>query len=94
MTDYLDGNVLGGALGELFAVDVTAAVARCAACGTPGVVAEARVYPGGPGLVARCASCGEIVIRLVRGPDRAWLDLRGVSSLQLAVGEQSPAAGR
>jgi len=25
------------------------------------------------------------VLRLVRGPDRAWLDLRGVTCLQLAV---------
>ncbi len=30
---YVDGNVLGGPLGEVFAVDVTAAVSRCASCG-------------------------------------------------------------
>jgi predicted RNA-binding Zn-ribbon protein involved in translation (DUF1610 family) len=85
MTEYLDGNVLGGALGELFAVDITTAQAQCSSCGTRRAVAEARVYLSGPGLVARCPACGEIVIRLARGEDRAWLDLRGVSCLQLAV---------
>lgn len=85
MSDYLDGNMLAGALGELFAVDVTTAVGRCASCGTSSLLAQARVYPDAPGLVARCPTCAEVVLRLVRGPDRAWLDLRGVTSLQLAV---------
>jgi len=89
MSDHLDGNMLAGALGELFAVDVTTAVGRCASCGTSAVIAQARVYPAGPGLVARCPVCAEVVLRLVRGPDRAWLDLRGVTCLQLAV----PATG-
>jgi uncharacterized protein DUF6510 len=35
--------------------------------------------------VARCPACAEVVLRLVRGPDRAWLDLRGVTCLELAV---------
>lgn len=87
MTEPLDGNALGGALGELFAVDVTAAVGRCASCGASGAVAQARVYPAGPGLVARCAVCGAVLLRVVRGPGRAWLDLRGVTCLQLAVPE-------
>ncbi|HEV3287519.1 MAG TPA: DUF6510 family protein [Streptosporangiaceae bacterium] len=85
MSDHLDGNMLAGALGELFTVDITAAVGRCASCGTSSAVAQAHVYPDAPGLVARCPSCGEVVLRLVRGPDRAWLDLRGISCLQLAV---------
>jgi hypothetical protein len=94
MPDYLDGNVLGGVLGELFAVDVTAAQAQCASCGTRGTVAQTLVYAAGPGMVARCPACGAIVLRVARGDDRAWLDLRGVSYLQLAVPsapEPSPA---
>ncbi|HEU5418809.1 MAG TPA: DUF6510 family protein [Streptosporangiaceae bacterium] len=94
MTDYLDGNVLGGTLGELFAVDITAARAQCASCGNRGAVAQTLVYPAGPGMVARCPACGAVVIRLARGEDRAWLDLRGLSYLQLEVPpgpEPSPA---
>ena len=85
MTDYLDGNMLAGILGELFTVDVTTAVGRCASCGASAVIAQARVYPSGPGLVARCPACAEVVLRLVRGPDRACLDLRVVTCLHLAV---------
>jgi hypothetical protein len=82
---YLDGNALAGALGELFAVDVTAAIGQCVSCGTSGAIAQARLYTGGPGLVARCHACGEVVLRLARGPGRAWLDLRGITCLELAV---------
>jgi hypothetical protein len=85
MTEYLDGNAMGGALGELFAVDVTASVGKCASCGTSAVIGAARVYPSGPGLVARCSTCDEVIVRLVRGADRAWLDLSGVSCLEVAV---------
>jgi hypothetical protein len=85
MTDYLDGNVLAGPLGEVFAAEVTSAALQCASCGTSGVIASARVYTSGPGLIARCPACGEVMMRLVRGPGRAWLDLRGVTCLQLAM---------
>jgi hypothetical protein len=85
MADYLDGNAMGGALGELFAVDVTAAVGECASCGTSAVIGAARVYPSGPGMVARCSTCDEVIVRLVRGADRAWLDLRGVSCLEVPL---------
>ncbi len=30
---YLDGNAAAGALREMFAVDITAAIAQCAGCG-------------------------------------------------------------
>ena len=85
MSDYVDGNMLAGVLGELFTMDVTTAVGTCASCGASGAIAQARVYPDAPGMVARCAACGAVLLRLVRGPDRAWLDLRGVASLQVAM---------
>jgi hypothetical protein len=85
MTTYLDGNVLGGVLSELFAVDVTAAVGQCASCGNRGAIGQVIVYAGAPGTVARCPACGEVVLRVVRGDDRAWLDLRGLSCLELPL---------
>jgi Zn finger protein HypA/HybF involved in hydrogenase expression len=85
MSTHLDGNVLAGALGEVFAIDVTAAVGQCVSCGTSGAIAGTRVYTSAPGLVARCPACGEVVLRIVRGPDRAWLDLRGLTCLELSV---------
>jgi Family of unknown function (DUF6510) len=87
MSGYLDGNALGGALGELFAVDVTTAVGACASCGSSATIAQARVYAGAPGTVARCPACGEVLLRLARGPGRAWLDLRGVTCLEVTLPE-------
>jgi hypothetical protein len=83
--DWVDGNELAGAVQELFAADATVARGRCVACGREGMLAEARVFTRAPGLVARCPGCGEVLMRLVRGPGRAWLDLRGVSCLEFAL---------
>ncbi|QUH03959.1 hypothetical protein HUO13_26880 [Saccharopolyspora erythraea] len=82
---YVDGNALAGPLAEVFAVDVTAAVERCVGCGRTGPVAALRVYQQAPGLVARCPGCDGVVLRLVRGPDTAWLDLKGTMSLQIPL---------
>ncbi|MCI3221470.1 DUF6510 family protein [Streptomyces sp. NP-1717] len=86
---YADGNALGGPLSEIFAVDLTAAVGRCAGCGATGPVARLRVYDRAPGLVARCPDCGRVVLRLVRGPETAWLDLQGAASLAIPLGPPS-----
>jgi hypothetical protein len=79
--DYVDGNALGGPLGELFAVDVTAAIGRCVNCGRTGPLATLRVYCRAPGMVARCPGCDHVILRIVRTPDAAWLDLTGAASL-------------
>jgi hypothetical protein len=83
---FVDGNALGGPLAEIFAVDLTAAISRCAGCGRLDAVATLRVYLDAPGVVARCPGCDAVVLRLVRGPDRAWLDLRGTASLEIPLG--------
>jgi hypothetical protein len=82
---FVDGNEMAGALEELFAVDVTMARWRCANCGREAEVAQARVYNRAPGQVARCPGCEEVLMRYVRGPDRAWLDLRGVTMLEFPM---------
>lgn len=82
---YEDGNALAGPLGEIFAMDVTAAIERCAGCGASGPVAQLRVYRHAPGWVARCPSCEAVVLRVVRGPDAAWLDLTGALSLRIPM---------
>jgi Family of unknown function (DUF6510) len=82
---YLDGNVLAGPLGEVFAVDLTSAMGQCAACGARAVLGQAHVYLDSPGAVARCQTCGQVLLRLVRTGDRAWLDLRGLSCLELSL---------
>ncbi|MFG1697613.1 DUF6510 family protein [Nonomuraea sp. NPDC049309] len=83
--EHLDGNALAGPLGEIFAVDVVSATGRCTSCGLEGPIASLRVYGPDPGLVGRCPGCDEVVLRLVRGPGTAWLDLRGTVSLRMSV---------
>jgi Family of unknown function (DUF6510) len=85
MNASLDGNVLAGALSELFTIDITSAIGQCVSCGTAGAIGQARVYADAPGLVARCPACGQVVLRLVRSPGRAWLDLRGVTCLEVPL---------
>jgi hypothetical protein len=85
MNACLDGNVLAGALSELFTIDITSATGQCVSCGTSGAIGQARVYTDAPGLVARCPVCGQVVLRLVRSAGRAWLDLRGVTCLEVAL---------
>jgi hypothetical protein len=80
---HLDGNAVAGVLGDVFAVDVTAAAGCCDGCGAVSVLAEARVYVDAPGAVVRCAGCGSVLMRVVTAPGRTWLDLRGLSYLQL-----------
>lgn len=83
--DYEDGNALAGPLSEIFAVDVVSAQGQCTGCGTTGPVAQLRVYGPRPGLVARCPACGQVVLRLVRGGESAWLDMRGTVSLRFRL---------
>ena len=82
---FIDGNALAGPLGEVFAVDVTVAVSQCASCGQSGPVAALHVYAKAPGMVARCPGCGAVVMRLVRTPSGAWIDMRGCVALQIPL---------
>ncbi|HEU0238197.1 MAG TPA: DUF6510 family protein [Micromonosporaceae bacterium] len=84
---FVDGNALGGTLREVFAVDVTAAMGRCAGCGNVDAIGTARVYARAAGAVARCVACGSVVMRVVAAPDRMFLDLRGLTFLEIPLPE-------
>lgn len=86
-TGYVDGNALAGHLSEVFAVDVTAARSRCATCGCVGPLARLHLYKHAPGLVARCQQCGSVMLRTTRTRDAVWLDMSGVASLAIPLGE-------
>jgi ribosomal protein S27E len=86
---WSDGTALAGPLHDLLCVEVSTAIGRCTGCGRTGPMAEARVFDHAPGVVARCPACGQVLVRLVQGPGRAWLDLRGLTYLQLPVPDQT-----
>jgi hypothetical protein len=81
----LDGNAAAGILGQVFVAEVTNAVTTCASCGAVAPVGELRAYLQAPGAVLRCVTCGAVQVRMVRAPDRAWLDLQGVQALQVEM---------
>jgi len=37
-----------------------------------------------PGTVVRCPGCEQVLMRIVRGGGRYWLDLTGMRSLEFA----------
>jgi ribosomal protein S27E len=86
---WADGRALAGPLHDVVAFDVTAAVGRCTGCGRTAAMAEVRVFDHAPGVVARCPSCDQVLLRLVHGPGRAWLDLRGLAYLQVPAPEET-----
>ena len=83
MTTRLDGNVLAGALANLFVPDPTDLQARCTNCGQVAPIAEAVVYADAPGLVARCRSCDHVLAAIVDAGDKMYLSLSGLSAIAL-----------
>jgi Family of unknown function (DUF6510) len=81
----LDGNAAAGALQDVFALEVTAAIGTCDGCGAAGAVGELMLYAQAPGLVFRCPECDAVVLRIVTDGTRYWLDARGLRSLELSA---------
>jgi Zn finger protein HypA/HybF involved in hydrogenase expression len=81
----LDGNAIGGLLREIFAMEMTTAEGTCANCGRVAMVGEVVVYVNAPGTVVRCPSCDAVLMRIVQGRGKYWLDLTGVRCLEFSA---------
>ena len=82
----LDGNAAAGLLTEVFTLEITTARTACVRCGATGEVGAHMAYVSEIGTVVRCATCDNALIRVARqddGPQRYWLDLKGIEYLQL-----------
>ena len=79
--NYLDGNAAAGELSKIFAIDVTAAMGKCAHCGAIRRFAEAHLYMQCPGVVARCCVCEHVLLRLANVQQQVFLDVRGIAYL-------------
>lgn len=77
----LDGNAAGGLLREVFAWDVTAAVATCAGCTSTGAVGTLLEYGHAMGVILRCPACNMPMLRVVRTPTSVHFDASGISLL-------------
>lgn len=83
MTAHIDGNVLAGALSEVFRADMTTAPARCLGCGHVAPMAEAMVYPDAAGIVVRCAKCDHVLATIVDAGERSFLSFTGMSAIEV-----------
>jgi Zn finger protein HypA/HybF involved in hydrogenase expression len=78
----LDGNAVAGLLREVFVSEMTAARSTCAACGAVAAVGAVHAYAEAPGAVLRCPACGAVLMRIVQGKGRYWLDVSGTRCLE------------
>ena len=72
----LDGNALGGLLGELFGAEPTGVRRTCQSCGQTHAVGAHRLYAGA-GRVLRCPGCGDVAVVVAVTPERCVVTLRG-----------------
>jgi ribosomal protein S27E len=85
MSMHLDGNAAAGLLAEVFTVEATTAVVRCAGCGASGPMGATVVYVSDMGTVVRCATCAEVLMRGAEIGDRVVVDMRGAATISFAV---------
>ena len=71
--EALDGNAIGGALYDIFGVEMTMAITICLSCGGRLLLAEQAVYSRGPGIVVRCRTCESILL--------VWVNVRGMNCI-------------
>ena len=79
----LDGNSIAGLLENVFGRDLTVALGVCGTCGAERHVGALHVYRAA-GIVVRCPDCESVLMRVVEAPQRTWIDMQGVATMQIA----------
>ena len=80
----LDGNAVAGLLQEVFAVEMTTAIATCGTCGAADAIGATHVFRGA-GIVMRCPHCDNALVTIVEDDARVWIGFAGVRTVQLTV---------
>ena len=88
----------GGARGEVFAFELTAAEVVCGGRGALAPVGAVLVYAHDMGTIVRCAGRDTALIGVATSRGRVWLDPRGARSIAIGVqlqgGRSALATGR
>jgi hypothetical protein len=90
-TTALDGNVAAGILANVFYPEMTTAATSCAHCGAVRQLGELVAYVHAPGIILRCTSCDAVLLRVMQHHKRVWLDLRGMSVLEMELSDEDSA---
>ena len=80
----LDGNAAAGLLREVFGTEVTIARGTCDGCGAVESVGAVHLYRSA-GTVLRCPHCEAVLMLIVEGRSRVWIDSRGLRSLEVPL---------
>ena len=80
----LDGNAVAGLLQEVFAVEMTTAIATCGACGAADAMGATHVFRGA-GIVMRCPRCANALVTIVKDDTRMWIGFAGVRIVEVTV---------
>ena len=83
--EHFDGNLLAGPLAAVLAFDPTTARARCNGCGAVAEFATVLVYRTAAGSVARCRSCGAVLLTLVEGDGRTFVNFTGTGAIEITT---------
>jgi hypothetical protein len=83
-TLMLDGNAVAGLLREVFAVEMTTAIATCGTCGASDAVGASNVFRGA-GIVMRCRHCDNALVTIVKDDTRVWIGFAGVRTVQVTI---------
>jgi Family of unknown function (DUF6510) len=82
----VDGNAAAGLMSEIFPFEMTMVKTMCSTCGMMEPAGAQVVYLDAPGMVMRCLHCENVLIKIVHGGGRYWLDMRGVACLEITEG--------
>jgi len=80
----LDGNAVAGLPQEVFAVEMTTAIATCGSCGAADAIGATHVFRGA-GIVMRCPHCDNALVTIVEDDARVWIGFAGVRTVQVTV---------
>ena len=80
----VDGNAVAGLLQEVFAVEMTTAIAICDTCGATDAMGALHVFRGA-GIVMRCPHCENVLVTIVKDNTRVRIGFAGVRTLQVTV---------
>jgi hypothetical protein len=85
-----DVTAAGGALREVFARELTGAMATCAGCGSAGPVGALLEYGQCMGVILRCPRCDAPMLRLVLTPEWIRMDASGIALLIIPRSASNP----
>jgi len=82
----VDGNAMGGVLGEVFLHEMTSARVCCSGCGGIEPVGAERVYMQAPGIVMRCSHCEAVMLVVTQRDGRYLLGFQQLQWIDISAG--------